>query len=168
MPLIKNAAVADDPWTTLHDEAEAPSSGDVIVSFARVLEEAPALVKRDGRLGVRVGPHEDVAALGPHLDSIALVALEFPRYADGRAYSSARLLRERYGFDGELRAVGDVLRDQLFFMARCGFDAFEIDRPDAAEAFAAAMAELSHVYQPTSDGRRTIWARRARVAAAAE
>jgi uncharacterized protein (DUF934 family) len=174
MPLIKNAAVADDPWTALHDEADAPASGDVIVSYARVIEEAPALLQRDGRLGVRVAPHEDVAALDLHLDAIALIALEFPRYTDGRAYSSARLLRERYGFDGELRAVGDVLRDQLFFMARCGFDAFEIDRPDAADAFAAAMAELRHVYQPASDGRRAVWRRRGAdarasgVAAAAE
>ena len=159
MPLIKNGGVSEDPWRAVDMESELPE-GDVIAPCARVLADAPALLQREGRLGVRVAPGEDVAALAPHLDAIDLVALEFPRYTDGRAYSSARLLRERHGFKGEVRAVGDVLRDQLFFMVRCGFDAFEIDREDAAEAFAAAMGELRHVYQPAEDGRRPVWALR--------
>lgn len=169
MPLIKNGEIARDDWTLLEDDATAPGDGDAIVSFARLLEEAPALLQRDGRLGVRVGSSDEIEALVPHLSSLDLVALEFPKYRDGRAYSSARLLRERYGFEGELRAVGDVLRDQLLFMVRCGFDAFEIDRPDAAEAFAEAVREFSAVYQPAGDDRRPVWARRhARAAAAAE
>jgi uncharacterized protein (DUF934 family) len=167
MPLIKNGAVIADAWTTIPDDA--PAQGDVIVSLPRLLAEAGALKQRPGRLGARIAASEDVAALAPHLDALSLVALDFPKFGDGRAFSSARLLRERLGFKGEVRAVGAVLRDQLFYMARCGFDAFEIGRDDAAEVFAAAMAELSVVYQPAGDDRRPAWTRRrGRVAAAAE
>ncbi|MGD2134146.1 MAG: DUF934 domain-containing protein [Maricaulaceae bacterium] len=160
MPLIKDGKVVEDGWVALDDEAAPPNAGDVIVSYARVLDDASTLLQRDGRLGVRVSSSDEIEALVPHLPSLHLVALEFPKYRDGRAYSSARLLRERYGFEGELRAVGDVLRDQLFFMVRCGFDAFEIDHADAAKAFAEAVNEFSAVYQPTGDGRRHVWAAR--------
>ena len=95
--------------------------------------------------------------------SFALVALDFPKFRDGRAYSYARLLRERYGFRGELRAVGEVLLEQLFFMLRTGFDAFEIQGPDPSGAYRTALADFSVWYQPTGDGRPTaIQLRRAR------
>lgn len=168
MPLIRHGAPADDPWTSLGDDAPAHDAMDVIVSLERLTLDAGRLKDRKGRLGARVAAGEDVGALGAHLDALDLVALEFPKFADGRAFSSARLLRERMGFRGELRAVGDVLRDQLFYMVRCGFDAFEIARPDAAEAFAEAMRELSIVYQPAADQRQPAWRRRARVVVAAE
>ena len=84
-----------------------------------------------------------------------VVALEFPKFRDGRAYSYARLLRERYGFKGELRAVGEVLLEQLFFMLRTGFDAFEIESADPLEDYRTALADFSVWYQPTADGRPT-------------
>ena len=104
----------------------------------------------------------NVAELAPHLDRLALVALVFPNFRDGRAYSQARLLRERYGFRGELRATGEVLRDQFLFLARAGFDAFEVKKDADAAAFAAAIARYSVFYQPTGDGRPS--ALRARLA----
>ena len=94
-----------------------------------------------------------VAELAPHLDRLALVALVFPSFRDGRAYSQARLLRERYGFRGELRATGDVLRDQFLFLVRAGFDAFEVKKDADAAAFAEAVGRYSVFYQPTGDGR---------------
>ena len=86
----------------------------------------------------------------------ALIALEFAKFTDGRAYSYARLLRQRYGYEGELRAIGQVLRDQLLFMHRCGFDAFEVVKPDAVAAWRAALAEISLFYQRAADARPTV------------
>ena len=84
-----------------------------------------------------------------------LIALHFPKFSDGRAYSQARLLRERLGYQGELRATGGVLQDQLPFMLRCGFDSFESDQKGFGEALARARTLFSVVYQPTEDGRAT-------------
>jgi uncharacterized protein (DUF934 family) len=94
-----------------------------------------------------------VETISADLDRIELVTLHFPKFNDGRAFSQARQLRERHGFKGELRATGQVLRDQLLFMARCGFDAFEIAKGEPVEAWEAALAEFTVFYQPTGDGR---------------
>jgi phosphoadenylyl-sulfate reductase (thioredoxin) len=157
MALIKNGQVASDSWITLADDAPVSEDGDVIVSTARLLADAGALKQRPGRLGVLVGPADDVTAIAPHLAALGVVALAFPKFSDGRAFSHARLLRERLGYTGEVRAVGDVLRDQLFYMQRVGFDAFEIPRDDAAQVFAAAAGEFRDVYQFSSDDRRPAW-----------
>jgi len=98
---------------------------------------------------------DDVAGLGARLDGVKLVVLNFPKFTDGRAYSQARLLRERLGYKGELRATGAVFRDQVPFMLRCGFDSFESDQPGFAEALARARTLFSVVYQPVGDGRAT-------------
>ena len=93
-----------------------------------------------------------------------IIALDFPAFTDGRAYSYARLLRERYNFDGELRAVGSVLRDQVFLMHRCGFDSFSIDAEDnkALQIWLDAQKEMTNFYQPTGDGRKTVLSLRQR------
>ena len=108
---------------------------------------------------VRVEPGDDARALIPHLARLRLIEVNFPSFGDGRGYSSARTLREA-GYAGELRAVGDVLVDQLGLLRRCGFDAFEPDQPlDPADA-EAALKRWNEVYQPSADGRTPIWARR--------
>lgn len=116
------------------------------------------------RLGLRLASDETGGEIGDEisgdLERFAVIALEFPRFTDGRAYSTARLLRERYGYRGEIRAVGEVLRDQLLFMRRCGFDAFELARDIDAESLDAALAEISVVYQPAADARRPAYALR--------
>ncbi|WP_416831136.1 MAG: DUF934 domain-containing protein [Erythrobacter sp.] len=104
---------------------------------------------------VRIEPGDDARALLPYLDRLALVEINFPSFADGRGYSAARILREA-GYAGELRAVGDVLIDQLSHMRRCGFDAFAPDKPLDPEDAARAFATWENVYQRTTDGRRTI------------
>jgi uncharacterized protein (DUF934 family) len=137
------------------DDAEIPGDGAVIVSAARFLGNAEALSRRVGRTGVVWPNNRDLDDLVPYLDRLAVVALVFPTFRDGRAYSQARLLRERYGYHGEVRATGQVLRDQFLFMLRAGFDAFEVKKPADAEAFAGTVKRYSVFYQPTGDGRLT-------------
>lgn len=158
MPLLKDGAIVTDAWSVLDDDS-APE-GDVIVTLERWQQDRESLRAHNGRLGLRLKSDQSPAEVADDLDRFELIALEFPRFGDGRAYSYARLLRERYGFAGELRAVGNVLRDQLFFMVRCGFDAFEIDKGDAVAAWQDAVSEISVLYQPTGDGRRTAFALR--------
>ena len=153
MPLIKGGEVAEDPWRLLADEEPAPADGPIVVTLERWQREQNALLARAAPLGLRLKAGEHPRTIAEEVARFALIALEFPKFTDGRAYSYARLLRERYGYQGELRAVGQVLRDQLLFMHRCGFDAFEIARADAAEAWRKALAEISVFYQPTGDGR---------------
>ncbi len=160
MPLIKNGAEIENTWTFYEDGDVIPEDGDAVVSFSRLLD-SEALTARTGRLGVRVTGQNHVERLVSLLPRLSLIEIEFPTFKDGRGYSSARLLRERFKYQGELRAVGDVLQDQLFAMARCGFDAFLTPKAGAAE-FAEAMKRFSVVYQPAADGRLPVGRVRAR------
>ena len=160
MPLVNRGIIATDTFTHLADDAEIPADGAVLISAAKFLEHAQMLSKRIGKTGVIWPNNRDLDDLVPHLDRLAAVALVFPIFRDGRAYSQARLLRERHGYEGELRATGQVLRDQFVFMSRAGFDAFEVKKDADAEAFAATVKRYSVFYQPTGDGRVTALNRR--------
>jgi uncharacterized protein (DUF934 family) len=160
MPLVKGAIIIDDAFVHVADGAPLPESGAVLVSAARLLEDPEALVRRPGGVGVIWPNGRDVDDLVPYLDRLAAVALVFPTFRDGRAYSQARLLRERFSYRGELRATGQVLRDQFVFMLRAGFDAFEVKKQGDAEAFAQTAKRYSVFYQPTGDGRLTALHRR--------
>ena len=160
MPLVKDGKVADDIFIHVPDGAELPEGAALLVSAARFLEDPEALLKRPGKLGVIWPNNRDVDDLVPFLGRLAVVALVFPTFRDGRAYSQARLLRERYGYHGELRATGQVLRDQFLFMLRAGFDALEAKKQSDAEAFALTAKRYSVFYQPTGDGRITALHRR--------
>ena len=155
MPLVKNGRIATDTFVHVADDAELPDNGAVLISAARFLENPEAIARRLGKTGVIWPNNRDVDDLVPYLDRLAVVALVFPTFRDGRAYSQARLLRERYGFKGELRATGQVLRDQFLFMLRAGFDAFEVKKEADAEAFTNTAKRYSVFYQPTGDGRLT-------------
>lgn len=152
MPLIRDGRGVDDPWVAVADGAPLPDGVPVIVSLQRWQAERDLLVERNAPVGVRLKSSELADTIAADAGRLALIALEFPAFRDGRAYSTARLLRERHGFKGELRAVGQVLRDQFLFMQRCGFDAFEVDEAQAA-AWQQAIGEFSVFYQPTGDGR---------------
>ncbi len=156
MPLIKNGAFADDEWVSVGDEDDLPSEGGVIVSLTRWLAERETLLGRNTPLGVTLASSDVPDAIVNDLDRLQLVAVQFPIYKDGRGYSSARLLRERHGYEGEIRATGEVLYDQWFFMARCGIDAFDVAEGTTLAAFETAMNELSLVYQRTGDSRPTV------------
>ncbi|HRY15786.1 MAG TPA: DUF934 domain-containing protein, partial [Candidatus Competibacteraceae bacterium] len=112
--VIKQRQIVEDAWRHVADDAQLPA-GPIIISFARWQQERVNLRERNEPVGVRLPNTTDVAELAGDLAELALVALEFPKFTDGRAYSQARLLRERHGYQGEIRATGDVLRDQLFF-----------------------------------------------------
>jgi uncharacterized protein (DUF934 family) len=160
MPLVKNARTTTDLFVQIADGAELPGDGAILVPAARFLEDPEAVLKHAGKVGVVWPNNRDVDDLVPYLDRLAAVALVFPSFRDGRAYSQARLLRERHGYDGELRATGQVLRDQFVFMSRAGFDAFEVKKDADADAFAETMKRYSVFYQPTGDGRVTALNRR--------
>jgi len=148
----QDLAWADDVFIDVADEDEAPQ-GPLILSLKRFLEEGDALLSGNRAVGVRIQPDEAVEDLAYDLPRIAVVALVFPKYRDGRAYTSARLLRERLGYGGEVRAVGDVLREQAGFMLRCGFDAFAPADGSAPEDWAAVGSRYRHVYQRAADDR---------------
>jgi uncharacterized protein (DUF934 family) len=156
MPLIRENGNSEDQWTLAADDAELPADGAIVVSLTRWLAEREILRARKTPLGVRLRSDQRPELIADDIERFDLIALEFPKFTDGRAYSSARLLRERYGYEGELRAVGQVLRDQLQFMHRCGFDAFEIAATDAAEKWQRALAEISVWYQSGADTRTPI------------
>lgn len=150
MPLIRNGAEVANDWTFVPDGAPLPEEGAFTTSLARLLE-----LKRGGEngplpQGVRLGPADELDELLPHLENLSLIEIDFPRYTDGRGYSQAQLLRRRFGYTGELRAVGHVLRDQIFYMNRSGFDAYETRRARVSEVL-EALAEFSVVYQPAAD-----------------
>jgi uncharacterized protein (DUF934 family) len=160
MPLVKDGKIAADPFVHVDEGAELPRDGAILVPAARFLDDPEALLKRAGKLGVIWPNNRDIADLAPYLGRLAAVALAFPSFRDGRAYSQARLLRERHGFAGELRATGQVLRDQFVFMLRAGFDAFDVRKDSDAAAFASTAKRYSVFYQPTGDGRVTALNRR--------
>lgn len=160
MPLVKQGRITTDPFVHVVDGAELPDDGAILVPAARFLEDPEAVLKRAGKVGVIWPNNRDLDDLVPYLDRLAAVALVFPSFRDGRAYSQARLLRERHGYDGELRATGQVLRDQFVFMSRAGFDAFEVKKDADADAFAATVQRYSVFYQPTGDGRVAAFNRR--------
>src|ERR1700704_133309 len=155
MPLVKQGRIATDVFVHVADGTELPGDGAVLISSARFLEDPEGLSCRAGKTGVIWPNNRDLDDLVPYLDRLAAVALVFPTFRDGRAYSQARLLRERHGYEGELRATGQVLRDQFVFMSRAGFDAFEVKKDADADAFAATVKRYSVFYQPTGDGRAT-------------
>ena len=151
MALWRLGGFADESWTRLADDAPAPPEGAVIVSLPRWLAERETLAARAAPVGVAVEAGADAQAHLPDLASRPLVALAFAKFADGRAFSYARLLRDRYGFKGELRATGDVLIDEISMMLRCGFTEFEIANLPTIHALEAGRLPGPAIhYQPAS------------------
>ena len=149
--LWKDGAFQADTWQDWPEGGALDASADALVPFERFAADPDFFLARKGRLGVHVAPGEDVTVLTGHLEHIALIALEFPSFADGRNYSAARLLRERLGYGGEIRAVGDVLADQIALMRRCGIDAYLVSHGPTQQALQAGrIAEVRHYYQPVS------------------
>ncbi|CAN5292579.1 DUF934 domain-containing protein [soil metagenome] len=160
MPLVKDDRIVSDTFAHVADDAEIPAAGAVLIPAARFLADAEALARRASPTGVIWPNNRELDELVPWLERLAAVALVFPTFRDGRGYSQARLLRERYKYHGELRATGQVLRDQFVFMLRAGFDTFEVKKDADAEAFAATARRYTVFYQPTGDGRITALHRR--------
>jgi uncharacterized protein (DUF934 family) len=151
MSLLKNGEQLQDSWVSIADDAALPDHGAVIVSASRWESENAALKARATPLGVRLGVDASLDVIADDLPHIELVALAFPAFTDGRAYSIARILRDKYAYKGEIRAAGNVLRDQLAFMVRCGFDSFDVDDDITPAMLQDAIAEIDAQYQPASD-----------------
>jgi len=155
MALIKDNALVEDPYFDAASAEAVPPEVPVIVNLEQWHAQRAALLARGAPVGLRLHSDQSPEVIADDLEHFAMVALEFPKFRDGRAYSYARLLRERYGFTGEIRAVGDVLMEQLLFMLRTGFNAFEIQSADPLQEYQTALADFSVWYQPTGDGRPT-------------
>ena len=155
----QRAELAEDPFTHVADETPIPR-GDVIVSLQRFHAEGERLLAEGRKVGVRIESHEAVEDIARELPRSAVVALAFPKFRHGQAYSSARILRERYKYDGEVRAVGEVLREQARFMVRCGVDAFEPADGSSPEAWSHVVLRFRHVYQRAADGREPAFVER--------
>lgn len=158
MQIIKDGAIVEDHWTHIADDP-IPEDGCVTVSLGRWKAERDALVTRDGELGIRITSEDDLEAIAEDLGQFQLIALEFPVFTDGRCFSYARLLRDRYGFSGELRAIGNYIRDQIYFLSRVGINAFEFAEPEDLHGALSALQDFSVTYQACADEREPLYRR---------
>jgi uncharacterized protein (DUF934 family) len=155
MLLIKDGAFVEDTFARVADDEAMPANGS-IVSLSRFKEDRETLLARNAPLGMRLQSSESPEELGDEVHRLSVIALEFPKFRDGRGFSWARILRTRMGFTGEVRAVGEFLYDQIAFMHRVGIDAFEVRENFTLADYFRALGEMSDVYQPSADGRKTI------------
>jgi uncharacterized protein (DUF934 family) len=150
--LIRDGVIVEDRWTLLRDAvslADVPEGVSAIVPLSLWRAERDALRDR-GEIGVWLKPDDDPELLADDVGSLPLVAVDFPQFTDGRGYSTARLLREKLGFDSELRAIGDVLRDQLYYLRQCGFNAFAVRADRSLEDALKGLGDFSDNYQATA------------------
>lgn len=163
MRIIRDRRIVSDHWLHVPEDqsGEQPmAEADVIVALGYWRANKAELLMRGTGVGVRLGAADRLEELADDLHDIALVALEFAAFTEGRGYSHARLLRERYCYAGEIRAVGEVSRDRLHFMDRCGINAYELDEDADLEDALKAFAEISDAYQPGVDDRPIVSTRR--------
>jgi len=148
MQIIKDREIVEDNWLHLDDDAELVA-GNVTVSIARWQEQHETLENHSAGLGIRLNGEDPLEEIVPDLAKFSLIVLIFPAFTDGRSYSLARLLRDRYGYTGEIRAQGDVLHDQLFYMTQCGFNSFEMANPNRLIDAMSAFDDFTESYQTT-------------------
>ena len=162
MALIKDRKAALDNWQLLEAGASAPipASGDIIVPLAVWRESREQLLGRSGGLGIWLAGNDEPADIADDLRHFELIAVLFTSFTDGRGYSIGRLLRERYGWRGELRAIGDVQRDQLYYLLRCGFDAFALRDGEDVDTALTAFDDFSEAYQTAIDRAVPLFRRR--------
>ena len=151
MPLIKDGRIVDDEWVQVADGEPVPTDRPAIVTFERWQAERASFDGRNAALGLRVKSGTLAPAIAADLDRFALVAIEFLKFRDGRGFSTARELRERYGFRGEIRAVGHVIPDQYQFLVRTGFTSAEAPENTNPESWAHALTEITVAFQPSLD-----------------
>lgn len=149
MQIIKDREIVEDNWLHLDDEATL-ATGNITVSLNRWQEQHTTLQKHEGGLGLRLTGDDPLEEIVPDLSAFSLIVLIFPAFTDGRCYSFARLLRDRYHYKGEIRAQGDVLYDQLFYMTQSGINSFELANPSQLESALGAFNDFSESYQATA------------------
>jgi uncharacterized protein (DUF934 family) len=156
MALLQHGAQQPNNWRFVGDDAAIPADGPVTVSLKRWQAEGETLRGRNAPIGVRLKNDEQSLALAEDVHRLSLIEVEFPKFTDGRAFSQARILRDKLGYQGELRGIGTILRDQYLYMTRCGIDSVELPEDKPIDGYLAALKEFSAWYQPASDGRATV------------
>jgi len=169
MRILHNSELVEDQWTVLEDGRADLGAGDgrVIVTLARWKEERDSLLAAHAAVGVLVPNTADIEAVFADIEDRPLIVLQFPTFTDGRALSQAVVLRKRLGFRGELRAVGDVIRDLVFWLGRCGFDSIVPRKDQSLEGCREALREITAAYQAAADEHTPVWVRRRAGVAAA-
>ncbi|MFW5442900.1 MAG: DUF934 domain-containing protein [Methylococcaceae bacterium] len=150
MKIIKDKQIIEDTWTHIADDDKL-TNGDITVSLSRWKQQKTELSAHNGNMGIRLAPADKVEELAADLNQINLIALEFPAFTDGRSFSHARLLRSRYNFNGEIRAIGSYMPDQVFYLSRVGVNAFQLEKPEELKLALSTMEDFSVKYQASSD-----------------
>jgi len=160
--VIKNKEIVEDSWQRLRQEdiSDALPEGDIIVPLSFWKEHEELFKGRTGRFGVCINGDDDMQDVVAGLDQFEIIAVDFPQFKDGRSYSNARMLRQHYAYQGEIRAVGDVLRDQLFYMQRCGIDSFQVRSDKDLEDALQGLSDFSVTYQAAADGAQPVYKQR--------
>ncbi len=162
--IIRNGQIESDTWLVIKADSEGrsilPDDGDIIVPLSLWQEQAQTLKQRAGKLGIWLNSDESPESIATDLENFQIIAINFPVFMDGRGYSYARLLRERFGYKGEIRAIGDVMQDQLFYMRRCGIDSFTIKEGKDIEEAISGLYPINQSYQAAADQPQPLFRRR--------
>jgi len=151
MQIIKDKQIIDNIWTFVGDDAETSDTGNITVSLMRWKDQQQKLLNRSGNIGIRLTPSDPIADLQDALEGITLIELDFPGFGDGRLFSHARLLRDRLGYTGEIRAVGNFLPDQMFYLWRVGVNAFQLANQEQIPLGLSCLGDFSVRYQASSN-----------------
>lgn len=148
MQIIKDNQITNDAWEYKPDDADL-GNGDVTISLSRLQQNGKELTNRKGKLGVRIVPADLVEGIADYLPSLSLIELYFPELADGRLFSYAWLLRNRYNYQGEIRATGRYLPEQVFYLSRVGVNSFYPEKTEDLPVVLANLHDFSVKYQPS-------------------
>lgn len=158
--LIKDGAIIEDTFLLLESSSEFTSQQDLLIPLALWNETKPLLKDHKGKIGIQVLGETEPSEFADDLSAVDLIAIDFPAFKDGRGYSLARMLRQKFNYGGELRATGDVLRDQLFYLYRCGFNSFAVREDRCIEDALNGLKDFSVLYQADVHQPKPIYQRR--------
>ena len=158
--ILKDTQVVSDNWILLDENAESILAGDILLSYQQWQNLADYLSNHSGRIGIWLEGHAEIEQIIEPLLNLPLIAINFPKFADGRGFSAARLIKERYNYAGELRAIGGFIRDQLYLLNRCGFNAFQFADENELSDAAESLKDFSENYQVSVDQENPLFRRR--------
>ena len=158
--LLKDNKIIEDSWHIVDESAEHLPSGNVLLSVEQCQKFSEQFSEQDGNIGLWLDGNADIDKIIDFLQQMSLVAVKFPKFVDGRGFSTARLLRERYNFHGELRAIGEFIRDQLYLLQRCGFNAFQFSNDEDLIEASKSLNDFSETYQVGADQKQPLFRRR--------
>lgn len=158
--ILKDTQVVSDNWILLDENADSIPNGDILLSYQQWQNFAEQLSNHNGSIGVWLEGHAEIEQIIEPLLNLPLIAINFPKFADGRGFSAARLIRERYNYSGELRAIGGFIRDQLYLLKRCGFNAFQFSDENELSDAAESLKDFSENYQVSVDQENPLFRRR--------